>query len=71
MDNESASGMVCGSDGCEVTTSETRLSQAEERLKRSIDILVNAESLPRTPTIDEVWTSAFLPPVDDLPKKLF
>jgi NitT/TauT family transport system substrate-binding protein len=41
------------------------------RLKRSIDILVNAEGLPRTPTIDEVWTSAFLPPVDDLPKKLF
>jgi NitT/TauT family transport system substrate-binding protein len=41
------------------------------RLKRSIDILVNAESLPRTPTIDEVWSSAFLPPVDDLPKKLF
>jgi len=41
------------------------------RLKRSIDILVNAEGLPRTPTIDEVWTSAFQPPVDDLPKKLF
>jgi len=41
------------------------------RLKRSIDILVNAEGLPRTPAIDEVWTSAFLPPVDDLPKKLF
>ncbi len=41
------------------------------RLKRSIGILVNAESLPRTPAIGEVWTSAFLPPVDDLPKKLF
>jgi NitT/TauT family transport system substrate-binding protein len=41
------------------------------RLKRSIDILVDAESLPRTPKIDEVWTSACLPPVDELPKKLF
>ena len=41
------------------------------RLKRSIGILVDAESLPRTPAIGEVWTSAFLPPVDDLPKKLF
>src|SRR5580693_5218745 len=41
------------------------------RLKRSIDILVSAEGLPRTPSIDEVWTPAFLPPVDDLPKKLF
>ena len=26
------------------------------RLKRSIDILVSAEGLPRTPSIDEVWT---------------
>jgi NitT/TauT family transport system substrate-binding protein len=41
------------------------------RLKRSIGILVDAESLPRTPAIGDVWTSAFLPPVDDLPKKLF
>ena len=41
------------------------------RLQRSIDILVNAESLPRSPKIADVWTSAFLPPIDDLPKKLF
>jgi predicted DsbA family dithiol-disulfide isomerase len=29
MDNESTSGMVCGSDGCEVTTAETRLPPIE------------------------------------------
>jgi NitT/TauT family transport system substrate-binding protein len=41
------------------------------RLKKSIDILVEANALPRTPSIDEIFTGAFLPPVDDLPKKLF
>jgi NitT/TauT family transport system substrate-binding protein len=41
------------------------------RLKRAIDILVDAENLPRTPTVDEIFTPAFLPPVDQLPKKLF
>jgi len=42
-----------------------------ERLKKSIDILVEANSLPRTPSVAEIFTPAFLPPVDDLPKKLF
>jgi NitT/TauT family transport system substrate-binding protein len=42
-----------------------------DRLKKSIDILVEADQLPRTPTVDEIFTSAFLPPVNDLPKKLF
>jgi NitT/TauT family transport system substrate-binding protein len=42
-----------------------------DRLKRSIDILVEADSLPRTPSVDEIFTPAFLPPVADLPKKLF
>jgi len=42
-----------------------------ERLKKSIDILVEANGLPRTPTVAEIFTPAFLPPVDDLPKKLF
>ncbi len=41
------------------------------RLKRSIDILVEANNLPRTPSVDEIFTSAFLPPVEDRPKKLF
>jgi NitT/TauT family transport system substrate-binding protein len=42
-----------------------------ERLKRSIDILVDANGLPRTPSVDEIFSGAFLPPADDLPKKLF
>lgn len=42
-----------------------------ERLKKSIDILVEANGLSRTPTVAEIFTPAFLPPVDDLPKKLF
>jgi NitT/TauT family transport system substrate-binding protein len=41
------------------------------RLKRSIDILVEAVNLPRTPTPEEIFTPAFLPPADELPKKLF
>ena len=42
-----------------------------ERLKKSIDILVDANSLPRTPAVSEVFTPAFLPDQKDLPKKLF
>ncbi|MPZ55297.1 MAG: ABC transporter substrate-binding protein [Rhizobiales bacterium] len=42
-----------------------------ERLKKSIDILVEANNLPRTPSIGEIFTAAFLPPAKDLPKKLF
>ncbi len=41
------------------------------RLKRSIDILIEAVNLPRTPTPQEIFTPAFLPPADELPKKLF
>jgi NitT/TauT family transport system substrate-binding protein len=41
------------------------------RLKKSIDILVEASALPRTPTVEEIFTPAFLPPLADLPKKLF
>ena len=42
-----------------------------ERLKRSIDILVKVNNLPRTPAMSEVFTPAFLPPLADRPKKLF
>ena len=42
-----------------------------ERLKKSIDILVDANNLPRTPTVAEIFTPAFLPDAKDLPKKLF
>jgi NitT/TauT family transport system substrate-binding protein len=41
------------------------------RLKKSIDILVEANALPRTPSIDEIFTGAFMPPLAELPKKLF
>jgi NitT/TauT family transport system substrate-binding protein len=41
------------------------------RLKKSIDILVDANALPRTPSVDEIFTAAFLPPVKELPKQLF
>jgi NitT/TauT family transport system substrate-binding protein len=41
------------------------------RLKRSIDILVQAVNLPRTPSPEEIFTPAFLPPANELPKKLF
>jgi NitT/TauT family transport system substrate-binding protein len=41
------------------------------RLKRSIDILVDANELPRTPAVEEIFTPAMLPPLADLPKQLF
>ena len=41
------------------------------RLKKSIEILVDAQKLPRTPTVDEIYTDAFMPPIAELPKKLF
>ena len=43
----------------------------QERLKKSIDILVDASGLPRTPAVSEIFTPAFLPDANDLPKKLF
>jgi NitT/TauT family transport system substrate-binding protein len=42
-----------------------------DRLKRSINILVDAENLPRTPSVGEIFTPDFLPPTAELPKKLF
>jgi NitT/TauT family transport system substrate-binding protein len=42
-----------------------------DRLKRSIDIIIEADSLPRTPAVAEIFTPDFLPPAVDLPKKLF
>ena len=43
----------------------------EVRLKKSIDIMVDALSLPRSPVISEVWDGSFLPPATELPHKLF
>jgi NitT/TauT family transport system substrate-binding protein len=42
-----------------------------DRLKRSIDILVDANKLPRTPAVSDIFTPDFLPPAADLPHKLF
>jgi len=42
-----------------------------DRLKRAIDILVEVNALPRTPKVEEIFDPSFLPPVADLPKKLF
>ncbi|MFD2183790.1 ABC transporter substrate-binding protein [Rhodoplanes azumiensis] len=41
------------------------------RLKTSIDILVEANGLPRTPATSEIFDPSFLPPASELPKKLF
>jgi NitT/TauT family transport system substrate-binding protein len=41
------------------------------RLEKSIEILVDAQSLPRTPKISEIYTAKFMPPASELPKKLF
>ena len=42
----------------------------DARLKKSIDILVDANQLPRTPDIKEIFTREFLPPKADRPTKL-
>lgn len=41
------------------------------RLKKSVDILVDAENLPRTPEISEFYTAKFMPPASELPHTLF
>ena len=43
----------------------------EDRLKKSIDIMVDALSLPRTPTVSEIWNPSFLPPRAELPNRAF
>jgi NitT/TauT family transport system substrate-binding protein len=42
----------------------------DARLKKSIDILVDANKLPRTPTVNEIFTREFLPPKSERPTKL-
>ena len=42
----------------------------DARLKKSIDILVDANQLPRTPAISEIFTREFLPPASERPHKL-
>jgi NitT/TauT family transport system substrate-binding protein len=43
----------------------------EDRLKRSITIMVDALALPRSPAVSEIWDPSFLPPSSELPHKLF
>jgi NitT/TauT family transport system substrate-binding protein len=43
----------------------------DERLKRAIGIVVEANELPRTPLPAEVFDRSFLPPRDERPSKLF
>jgi NitT/TauT family transport system substrate-binding protein len=40
------------------------------RLAKSIDIVVAASGLPRTPAAGEIFNPAFLPPLADRPLKL-
>ena len=42
----------------------------DARLKTSIDILVDANKLPRTPKVEEIFTREFLPPKSERPHKL-
>ena len=42
----------------------------DERLKRSINIVVDANQLPRTPAVSEVFDRSFLPVRADRPSKL-
>lgn len=42
----------------------------DARLKTSIDILVDADKLPRTPKVEEIFTREFLPPKSERPHKL-
>ena len=42
----------------------------DARLKKSIQILVEADKLPRTPEIKEIFDRSFLPPLAERPKKV-
>ena len=43
---------------------------ADERLARAIDILVEADRLPRRPAPEEVFSRAFLPPLGERPTRV-
>ena len=42
----------------------------DARMKKAIDILVEANKLPRTPSVSEIFTRELLPPKADRPTKL-
>ena len=39
-------------------------------MKKAIDILVDANKLPRTPAVSEIFTRDLLPPASERPHKL-
>jgi len=41
-----------------------------ERMKRAIGVVVEANQLPRAPTVDEVFDRSFLPARGERPSKL-
>ena len=42
----------------------------DARMQKAIDILVDANKLPRTPAISEIFTRDLLPPASERPHKL-
>jgi len=42
----------------------------DARMKKSIEILVAASNLPRTPAVSEIFNRSFLPPVSERPKTI-
>lgn len=42
----------------------------DARLKKAIDILVEADKLPRTPPVSEIFDRSFLPPLSERPRKV-
>ena len=42
----------------------------DARMKKGIDILVDANQLPRTPAVSEIFVRDFLPPKSERPTKL-
>jgi NitT/TauT family transport system substrate-binding protein len=42
----------------------------DARMKKGIDILVDANQLPRTPALSEIFVRDFLPPKSERPTKL-
>ena len=58
---------------CDVTSTtacDTAATAAKDAFGGRIDILVDANKLPRTPAIAEVFTRDFLPPKSERPTKL-
>lgn len=42
----------------------------DERMKKAIDLLVEADKLPRAPAVSEVFDRSFLTPAAERPKKV-